>query len=137
MQKSFFITGFRQGVVIVLMALLGLAPFLHGHVGASHVSGFHVDGMDVSHSLATEGLSAQWAAHTASEEESPAMGVAVSLPQPADDAGLLVGIAGFLLWAWFVAPVQVQRVRRALLVRLPLPCTYQPGWPPPALAPPL
>jgi hypothetical protein len=136
-QKNFFIAGFRQGVVIVLMALLGLTPFLHGHLGASHVSGFHVDGLDVSHSLATEGLSAQWTVHTATDEESPAMGVAVSLPQPADDAALWVGIAGFLLWAWFVCPVQVRRFWRAPLLRLPLPRTYQPGWPPPALAPPL
>ena len=65
----------------------------------------------------------------------PNLSAAVSLPQPADDAALWVGIAGFLLWAWFVCPVQVQRFWRAPLLRLPLPRTYQPGWPPPESLP--
>ena len=137
MQKNFFIAGIRQGVVIVLMALLALAPFLHGHLGASHVSGFHVDGMEVSHSDPAALSPATLAAHFATEEESPALGVSVSMPQPADDADQLIGIAGFLLWAWFVWVAQVQRVQRAPLPRLSVPCIYQSGWPPPALAPPL
>lgn len=140
-QSQSFIAGIRQGVVIVLMALLGLAPFLHGHLGASHVSGFHVDGLDLSHSAQT---AETWApspvhvsAHAATEEESPALGVSVSLPQTGDDMPLVTGMVGFLLWVWLSRKVLAQGVRRTPPLAQAAPRTYPPGWPPPALAPPL
>jgi hypothetical protein len=140
-QQNIFIAGIRQGVVIVLMALLALSPFLHGHLGASHVSGFHVDGLDLSHSAQaaeTPALSlAHVLVHAASEEESPALGVSVSLPQAGDDVHLATGIVGFLLWAWLAKKVLAQRERRMAPLAQAAPRTYPPGWPPPALAPPL
>jgi len=147
--QNVFIAGIRQGVVIVLMALLALSPFLHGHLGASHVSGFHVDGLDLSHSAQVAEtpalspahelaqVSANVSAHAASEEESPALGVSVSLPQAGDDVHLVTGIVDFLLWAWLAKKVLAQRVRRAAPLAQAAPRTYPPGWPPPALAPPL
>lgn len=141
MHQNVFIAGIRQGVVIVLMALLALSPFLHGHLGASHVSGFHVDGLDLSHNAQVAEtpalLSVYMSAHTASEEESPALGVSVSLPQAGDDVQLATGIIGFLLWAWLAKKVLAHRVRRTPPLAQVAPRTYQSGWPPPALAPPL
>lgn len=123
------------------MALLALSPFLHGHLGASHVSGFHVDGLDLSHNAQVAEtpalLSVYMSAHTASEEESPALGVSVSLPQAGDDVQLATGIIGFLLWAWLAKKVLAHRVRRTPPLAQVAPRTYQSGWPPPALAPPL
>ena len=127
------------------MALLALSPFLHGHLGASHVSGFHVDGLDLGHSAQGgaqgAGSPAQvsvhaWS-HAASEEESPALGVSVSLPQTGDDVHLATGIIGFLLWAWLAKKVLAHRVRCTPPLAQVAPRTYQSGWPPPALAPPL
>jgi uncharacterized transporter YbjL len=139
--QNVFIAGIRQGVVIVLMALLALAPFLHGHLGASHVSGFHVDGLDLSHSAqGAEALTeapALVSAHAASEEESPALGVSVSLPQTGDDVQLATAIVGFLLWVWLAEKVLAHRVRRMPSWPASAPSIYPPGWPPPALAPPL
>lgn len=140
-----FIASIRQGVVIVLMALLALSPFLHGHLGASHVSGFHVDGLDLNHSAQTSEtpawgavhVSADVSAHTASEEESPALGVSVSLPQTGDDVYLVTGIVGFLLWVWLAQKALALCVRRMPPLAQGAPRTYQCGWPPPALAPPL
>ena len=141
MHQNVFIASIRQGVVIVLMALLALSPFLHGHLGASHVSGFHVDGLDLSHSAQgaqTPTLSPAYvSAHAASEEESPALGVSVSLPQAGDDVHLATGIVGFLLWAWLAKKVLACRVRRMPPLAQVAARTYQSGWPPPALAPPL
>jgi hypothetical protein len=137
MRQNVFIAGIRQGVVIVLMALLALAPFLHGHLGASHVSGFHVDGLDLSHSAQGTEAPVMLSAHAASEEESPALGVSVSLPQAGDDVHLAVGIVGFLLWAWLAKKVLACRVCCTPTRPQPAPSTYPPGWPPPALAPPL
>ena len=117
MHQNVFIASIRQGVVTFLMALLALSPFLHGHLGASHVSGFHVDGLDVSHSAqAAETpalVSIHVSAHAASEEESPALGVSVSLPQAGDDVHLATGIIGFLLWVWLAKKVLAHQIGRA------------------------
>lgn len=137
MHQNVFIAGIRQVVVIVLMALLALSPFLHGHLGASHVSGFHVDGLDLSHSAQDAQTLTLSSAHAASEEESPALGVSVSLPQAGDDVHLAAGIVGFLLWAWLAKKVHAHRVRCTAPLAQAAPRTYQSGWPPPALAPPL
>lgn len=132
-----FITCLRQAVVMVLMALLALAPFLHGHLGASHVSGFHVDGVDVAHNVAMQDASAGASVHAWEEEESPAMGVAVTLPQTGDDVQLPMGVLLFWLWALLPRPAQPPGFcLRPVVARL-APRAYQPGWPPPALAPPL
>jgi hypothetical protein len=139
MHRNVFIAGIRQGVVIVLMALLALSPFLHGHLGASHVSGFHVDGLDLSHNV-SDAATATWvSAHAVSEEESPALGVSVSLPLPqsGDDVHLAMSIVGFWLWLWLAKKLLAHGVRRTPSRPEPVPGIYQSGWPPPALAPPL
>ena len=82
-------------------------------------------------------MSADVSAHTASEEESPALGVSVSLPQTGDDVHLATGIVGFLLWVWLAQKALALCVRRMPPLAQGAPRTYQCGWPPPALAPPL
>jgi hypothetical protein len=130
------IASLRQAVVIVLMALLALAPFLHGHLGASHVRGFHVDGLDVAHSASSQVPQASVSVHGWEEEESPALGVSVSLPQTADDGQWVIGMLG-LLWACLAKPMRERRLRLRPEPAGPAPCAYESGWPPPALAPPL
>lgn len=137
MHHNVVIAGIRQGVVIVLMALLALAPFLHGHLGASHVRGFHVDGLDLSHSAPVAETSVLLLAHATSEEESPALGVSMTLPQTVDDVHPFTGLVVFWLCAWLAGQVLAHRVRRTPLLAQAAPRTYLPGWPPPALAPPL
>lgn len=121
----------RRWLTLLMVGLLALGPFLHSHFGTSHDTGFHLDGVHALHDPAPAGVSAM----QASEEESPALGVAASLPQPEDEGLGLIGLA--LLMA--VLPQLAQR-------RLPLPrthCTpapscalYRAGLPPPCLAPP-
>ena len=135
--KNSVIAGIRQGVVIVLMALLALAPFLHGHLGASHVSGFHVDGMDLGHNIQAGSSQTVWAAHQASEEESPALGVSVSLPKAGDEAQLVLALLVTCLCAWLALATLARRVRRPSPAPCVVPRSYAWGWPPPALAPPL
>lgn len=124
----------NRGVTAVLIGLLALAPFLHGHLGASHVSGFHLDGVHaVTHSNETGSALGMRAV----DDESPALGVATSLPKPDDDSKLL------LQAAWLLAAV-LGLLPRLVLLRI-RPSTAEPravhayhdGWPPPALAPPL
>ena len=112
-----------------------MGPFLHSHVGASVVSGFHMDGVrslplsDTSHASALPSLQVN-------DDESPALGVATSLPKP-DPNSLCVGDITALLAAALLAGL-VCLPRRAPAARpwvLPM-RTYQAGWPPPALAPP-
>lgn len=137
--KNSVIAGIRQGVVIVLMALLALAPFLHGHLGASHVSGFHVDGMDLGHNIQAGSSQTVWTAHQASEEESPALGVSVSLPLPkaGDEAQLVLALLVTCLCAWLALATLARRARRPSPAPCVVPRSYAWGWPPPALAPPL
>jgi hypothetical protein len=121
---------------MVLMALLALAPFLHGHLGASHVSGFHMDGLDVAHATAAQDTFGSVSAHAWGEEESPAMGVSVSLPQPGGDAPLVAGLAVLLFWALLARHAQSTGLRLRPVAPGSAPSAYEPGWPPPALAPP-
>lgn len=130
------IASLRQGVVIVLMALLALAPFLHGHLGASHVRGFHVDGMDVAHSASMQAPPASASVHAWEDEESPALGVSLSLPHTGDDGPWVMGLLGWVLWACLARPAHQRRLRQRPLFAGPAPCAYESGWPPPALAPP-
>lgn len=122
------------------MVLLALTPFLHGHLGQTQVSGFHVDGLRIGgHSVGATPDAAQALAPAsqASQEESAALGVSVSIRQAGDDAGFVLDLACLLLcWVFFYScaltrPLPLWRVTPAQAPRL-----YESGWPPPALAPP-
>ena len=124
------------GLVVLLIGLLAIGPFLHSHVGASVVSGFHIDGV---RSLPLGGpADAATSVHSlnVNDDESPALGVATSLPK-SDPSQLCVGDITALLAAALLACLTAQAHRlqpvrpQAVPVR-----TYQAGWPPPALAPP-
>ena len=126
-----------QGMVVLLMGLLSIGPFLHSHVGASVVSGFHLDGVRSVQVNDTAGAPAALHSLSVNDDESPALGVATSLPN-SDQDHLCIGDIG----SWLAAVLLVrllclpQRARWAwpwaTLAR-----TYQAGWPPPALAPPV
>lgn len=127
------------------MGLLAIGPFLHSHTGASRVTGFHMDGV---HGVATPstalgtwaGTSANKAAlHSlsASDDESPALGVAASLPTP-DHDGFMLAAAVCLLAV--VLPLGLLCLSACTWGRAPQRTpmrVYRAGWPPPALAPPL
>lgn len=118
------------------MVLLVLVPFLHGHLGASSVSGLHVDGLSVRHVQPAATLQLEAVEQALGEEESPAVGVSLSLPQLGDS---LLVVWGFMAPAWclwlFTHPPQ--RVGHPQTLVLPAPRSYASGWPPPVLAPPL
>jgi hypothetical protein len=123
----------QRWLIMLLASLLALGPFLHGHLGNSHQSGFHLDGMHALH--ADDGSVAAMASPSGAEEESEALGVGDSLP-PSTDPGLPLLLCG-LLFALLAL---------SLLSRLACPLTpplrtgprtlYRPGLPPPGLAPP-
>lgn len=114
-----------------MVGLLALGPFLHGHVGASHDTGFHLDGVHAVHALGATDVRATQTGH----DESPAMGVATSLPHPEDKTfdllawALLLAVLALLPHPHLPLP-QAQR-DRGLTRRL-----YRAGLPPPSLAPP-
>lgn len=116
---------------LLIVGVLTLGPFLHGHFGHSHESGFHLDGVHALHASDPFSVKPLWAG----DEESPALGVAKSLPHSADP-GWPDGVTGFLL---AVLPILLLRqvvclpaARRHTRLR-PL---YRAGLPPPCLAPP-
>jgi len=123
----------NRGMTAVLIGLLALGPFLHGHLGASHVSGFHVDGM---HALAHADETGAVHSMSAMDDESPALGVATSLPKPDEDGSLLLQAALLLAAVLCLLPrLVLLRIRpSAAEPRTVRP--YRDGWPPPALAPP-
>lgn len=128
----------RLGLVVLLMGLLAIGPFLHSHVGASVVSGFHMDGVRSLTPISTGSAdaSAALASFSVNDDESPALGVATSLPKSDQDSlcvGDLTAVLAAVLLACLVCPPQ--RTRRARPTAGPA-RTYQAGWPPPALAPP-
>ena len=114
-----------------MAGLLALGPFLHSHFGASHDTGFHLDGVHAVHAADTTGLSlAQFG-----EEESPALGVSPSLPHAEDDGQCV------LLFALLLVLPLLPLHRQAPLPRnegnqTPKPALYGDGLPPPSLAPP-
>ncbi|MBU3650977.1 MAG: hypothetical protein FGM28_11840 [Limnohabitans sp.] len=146
------IQGVRQqlhrGLAFGLMVLLCLAPFLHGHVGPSHLQGFHMDGLDVFQhltALAKNPAPTSAPALQAEHEESMALGVASSLPKSeslpeATGVAMPLGFYTFLLALSALAAARTVVSRRSwahpLAQRLPR-RTFSPGYPPPALAPPL
>ncbi len=124
----------NRGVTAVLIGLLALGPFLHSHLGASHVSGFHVDGM---HAVANNDAVDTAYSLRAVDDESPALGVATSLPKPDDDGSLLLQAALLLAAVLGLLPrLVLLRIRPSAAEPRPV-HAYRDGWPPPALAPPL
>jgi len=128
----------RRCLTLVLAALLALGPFLHSHFGASHETGFHLDGVHAVHASADVGnakATPQASAWQADDEESLALGVATSRPHPENDGWPL------LAWALLLAVLPLlPPVRQALPCARPAqrsPHTrYRAGLPPPGLAPP-
>ena len=121
----------RRWLTLVMVGLLALGPFLHSHFGASHDTGFHLDGVHAVHASAPADVSAV----QTSDDESPALGVAASLPSPEDKALGLLGLA--LLVA--VLPLLPRRrlpLPRAQRTLAPACSLYRAGLPPPCLAPP-
>jgi len=124
-------------MVVLLMGLLSIGPFLHSHVGASVVSGFHMDG--VRSLPLIDAADAPIALHSlhVNDDESPALGVAASLPN-SDQDSLCVSDLSALLAVVLLASLVCPPRRTRLVWPVVLPShTYQAGWPPPALAPPL
>ena len=121
----------QRWLILLMAGLLTLGPFLHSHFGTSHDTGFHLDGVRTLPIRALTDVTVM----QASEEESPALGVAASLPQPGDEERDLIGLT--LLMA--ILPLLTQR--RLLLSLMPGRSTpscglYLAGMPPPSLAPP-
>ncbi len=120
----------RRWLTLLLAGLLALGPFLHGHFGASHDTGFHLDGVHAVHASAPSVTALQ-----SPDDESPALGVAVSMPHSEDE-----GLPDFAL-ALLVAMLPLLPLRRMALPRprrtRPLTgALYSAGLPPPCLAPP-
>ena len=121
----------------ILMGLLALGPFLHAHYGSSHSQGFHVDGLAqlgavherLDFSVLTQDT----------EEESAALGVTTSHARQAfgdfDDASTSCLFVVFVLFAALALCIS-PRLQRARKLSAPH-RTYAPGFPPPALAPPI
>lgn len=121
----------RRCLTLLLAGLLALGPFLHGHFGASHDTGFHLDGVHAVHAAHASGLTAL----QSPDDESLALGVATSLPHSEDKP--LPDLALALLMA--VLPLlpllhrSLPRPGWAGPLAGPL---YRAGLPPPCLAPP-
>ena len=128
----------------LLMGVLALGPFLHAHYGHMQVTGFHVNGLE-SMSLATPNSapSDQRSFTLPVEPESPAVGVATSLPrfeeiethgdaQPDHPGVNLLGIFDFRPLTLVTAPLAWLPVFRGQWAG-----SFQDGSPPPAHAPPL
>ncbi len=120
----------HRWLALTLIGLLALGPFLHSHFGASHDTGFHVDGLhEVHHASTTTDLSAN-----TPDDESPALGVATSLPEDSHSPAWPLA-----LWL-VVLPLLPVPVRWVFTRLTHLPPRARPvycaGMPPPCLAPP-
>lgn len=124
----------NRGVVAVLIGLLTLGPFLHGHLGASHVSGFHLDGI---HAVVHASDAGSVLSMRSVDDESPALGVATSLPKPDDDGKLLLQAAWLLAAVLGLLPRLIHLRVQPSAAEPRTVHAYHDGWPPPALAPPL
>ena len=119
----------RRCLTLLLAGLLALGPFLHGHFGASHDTGFHLDGVHAVHASAPTIMAMQ-----SPDDESPALGVAASMPHSEDDG--LPDFALALLMAVLPLPLLRVALPRPDRARPPAGTRYRPGLPPPCLAPP-
>ena len=121
----------HRWLTLLLAMLLALGPFLHSHFGASHETGFHLDGVHAVHSNAPGTMTAL----QNSDEDSLALGVAASLPQPEDEGRLALGFA-LLMVVLPLLPLLRQVLPRALRALHQRATRYRAGLPPPGLAPP-
>ena len=134
----------NRGILATLALLLALGPFLHGHFGSAHLSGFHLDGLDALEHLHAAGSSEQANPY---DFESPAVGVALAVsrsdelrgqPAQTDDGQPVVShlVSDLLAWSCVFALLAPRFPRE------PARCAdlarqhSRPGLPPPALAPP-
>lgn len=123
----------HRALLAALAALMVLGPFLHSHRGISHITGFHVDGVHQAFhafDLSEAGVD------IADDAESPALGLASSLPQSGDDNSVTpVPLVALLLLVLWVPPLVLTRAR---YTRAPAPVRriYDASRPPPAQAPP-
>ena len=122
----------HRWLTLLLATLLALGPFLHSHFGASHETGFHLDGV---HAVHTEKPSTVTVLQ-ATDEDSLALGVATSLPQPEDEGRLALGFA-LLLAVLPLLPLQRQVLPRTEHAQRQAATRYRAGLPPPCLAPPI
>ena len=124
----------RRCLTLLLAGLLALGPFLHGHFGASHDTGFHLDGVHAVHAAqvtVAPGLSAL----QSPDEESPALGVASSLPH-SDDKALPDLAWALLLMVLPLLPLLHRALPRTGWAKPSAGPLYRAGLPPPCLAPP-
>jgi len=122
----------HRWLTLLFATLLALGPFLHSHFGASHETGFHLDGVHAVHSQAPSTMTVL----QATDEDSPALGVAASLPHPEDDGWSSLGLA-LLIAVLPLLPLLRQALPHPRRVQQHRPATrYRAGLPPPCLAPP-
>jgi hypothetical protein len=131
----------NRGILATLALLLALGPFLHGHFGSAHLTGFHLDGLDALEHLHSTGPLEQANPY---DIESPAVGVAIAVSRfeepgsPASDLALIDGLLTTLLASLTLALAATPAVLLCWR-RVPAgagPAHARPGAPPPALAPP-
>ena len=119
-------------LTLLLAGLLALGPFLHGHFGASHDTGFHLDGVHAVHVQSPVGMSMV----QTGAEESPALGVGSSLPHPEDDGLVLLAVVLLASLLSLCMPTRRQSPPRPERMAPWARTCYRPGLPPPCLAPP-
>jgi hypothetical protein len=132
---------FSQGFLAFLMALLALGPFLHAHSGASHLSGFHLDGLTHAGLYASHDLDLSIHYTQDGDDESSAASITTSLTRQAnDDDSQALDLDTLLSVLW------LSSVSLVLFVLLSRQCRwfapdvslrYLCGFPPPAHAPPI
>ena len=124
----------RRLNALLMLALLVLGPFLHAHWGQANRGGFHMDGAVVH----THAMGADVSVLSADDEhESPAVGVASSLPRGADKTPSLGDMhlwVGTLLLAVLLPLLPLRLPTREPAPRLAR--RTRGNWPPLALAPP-
>ena len=119
---------------LALLGLLALGPFLHAHWGQANRGGFHMDGAVVHHHAASADAPVMSADD---EHESPAVGVASSLPRGADKTPSLGDMHLWVGTLWLAVLLPLLPLRRPSRTPTPrLARRTRGNWPPLALAPP-
>lgn len=122
-----------------LTVLLALGPFLHAHYGASHISGLHMDGMDVAHVMHTHDVF-EATFHNDADDESAAVGVVTSYPREVQlDVSDGVWISLATAWVLFIAGALISVIPSRLHASFERVVRhfYAPSARPPTLAPPV
>jgi len=122
-----------------LTVLLALGPFLHAHYGASHISGLHMDGMDVAHVMHTHDVFEATFQNDA-DDESAAVGVVTSYPREVQldvSDGMWISLA--TAWVLFIAGalISVMPLHLHASFERVVRHFYAPSARPPTLAPPV